>query len=250
MKSRPHLFALLLVLALAPLAAAAQAPVRWDLDAVLDTRTPQPGGIPVLAVTPGGAGERMGLAAGDRIVSINGTPLADGGRPQQALDTALLHSSGRATLVVARAGGRTTLEGALSGGDRQAAAPGCGYVTATDPQPVVSEMVFPAEITQIDGQSTPLEPQNRFRLPAGQHVLVVRELIPSQYFNSAELRHRGLMQRRLRGEAYKALVVDVAPGVRYRVGARLLKDRMGNDNVRANAYWEPVVYGSRAEACR
>lgn len=251
MCNRMNLLVLLLALALAPAFAAAQDATPWHLDAVLDTRAKHAEGIPVLAVTPGGAAERMGLAAGDRIVSFNGTALAGAPNPQQALDTVLLGSDGRATLVVARAGGSTeTLRGPLAGDTPPATMAGCGYVSANDPTPRVTGMVFPAEITQIDGRSTPLDPLNRFQLPAGQHVLVVRELIPSQYFNGVELQQRRLMLRRLRGEAYKALVVDVAPGMRYQIGARLLKDRMGSENVRANAYWEPVIHGSRAEACR
>lgn len=250
MSTRTNLLFLLLSLALLPAAARSQESAHWSLDAVLDTRAQQSEGIPVLAVTPGGAAERMGLVAGDRIVSINGASLTGGGSPQQALDAALLDSKGSATLVVTRAGSPTTLGGTLGGASTQAATSGCGFVTANDPTPVVSEMIFPAEITQIDGHSTPLVPQNRFQLPAGQHVLVVRELIPSMYFNSGELRHRRLMQQQQLGKAYKALVVNVAPGTRYQVGARLLKDRMGNENMRDNAYWEPVMYGTRAEACR
>ena len=244
------LLALSLALALAlPALAAAQDAARWSVDAVLDTRTRQSGGIPVLAVTPGGAADRMGLAVGDRIVSVNGTPLAGSRNPQDTLDTVLLDSGGRAVVVVSRDGTQHTLQGELGQADTPAAALGCGYVTASDPTPGVSERVYAAEITQIDGRSTPLQRMNRFPMDAGQHVLVVRELIPEHQFNNSQLLQRRLTLRRLQAKAYKALVVDVQPGMRYRVGARLLDDALDNDSIRANAYWEPVVYGSLPQAC-
>ncbi len=240
---------LALALAAVPALAAAQDAARWSVDAVLDTRSQQSDGIPVLAVTPGGAAERMGLAEGDRIVSINGTPLTGSRSPQDTLDMALLDSGGQAVVVVLRDGARLTLQGGLGGAGASAPAAGCGFVTDSDQSPVVSESVFPVRITQIDGRSTPLEPTNRHRLEAGQHVLVVSELIPEHKFQPSQLRQRWLTLRHLQARAYKALVVDVEPGLRYRVGARLLTDALDSDSIRANAYWEPVVYDTEPQAC-
>ena len=44
-------------------------------------------------------------------------------------------------------------------------------------------------------------------------------------------------------------MVDVEPGVRYSVGAELLSDKLDPESIRANAYWQPVVWESRPEAC-
>ena len=52
------------------------------------------------------------------------------------------------------------------------------------------------------------------------------------------------------GEVYKVLVVDVKPDHSYRIGARLLRDRLDAASIRDNAYWEPVVWSSVAERCR
>lgn len=239
--------ALALLLLLAPAVASAQSSGGWRLDAVVDTREVRPDGLPVLALTPGGAAERMGLATGDRIVSINGTALAGHASPAAAFETALAGADGRATLEVERAGSRLTLEGPLT---TAAAVQGCGYVSDTDPTPVVSGLVFPVEITRIDGRSTPLDRLNRHRLPAGKHVLTIREIIPGRYLTMADGRRRAVMLRQERANAYKALVVDVQPGMRYQIGARLLREQEGPEAIRANAYWEPVIHGTRAEECR
>ena len=58
-----------------------------------------------------------------------------------------------------------------------------------------------------------------------------------------------MMQRRERARAYKPLVVDVQPGTTYKIGARLLRDRLDADSIRAKAYWEPVVWAVDPDAC-
>ena len=242
---------LLLCLALAaPLAHAQDAPA-WGLEAVLDSRSAHADGLPVLAVTPGGAAERMGVAPGDRILSINGRALANAASPARALDDALHASNGRAEVVLLRDGHRMTLQGTLAQALAKQAIRGCGYVSDIDPAPRVTAGVYEGEITQIDGRSTPLQgSRNRFELAAGQHVLVVRELFPSHLLTSGQLRQRRLMQQRELGKAYKAIVVEVKPDTRYSIGTRLLRDKLDNDSIRANAYWEPVVFTTRSESCR
>src|SRR5690606_5339849 len=64
---------------------APRAGVRVDLGAVLDFCRVDVEGVTVLAVTPGGAAERLGLLAGDRIVSAKGRLLSDGGRRSAVL---------------------------------------------------------------------------------------------------------------------------------------------------------------------
>ena len=250
MKAKSALVPLLLSLALAAPTAGAQDAPGWGLDAVLDSRATHVDGLPVMAVTPGGAAQRMGIANGDRILAINGRPLANVASPARALDDALQASNGRAEVLLLRDGRRLTLQGALSNAAATPAPRGCGYVSDSDPTPRVTEGVYTGEITQVDGRSTPATGSNRLRMPAGQHVLVVREFIPDQWFTSGQLRARRLMKQRTLAKAYKAIVIDVKPDTRYSVGTRLLRDKLDNASIRDNAYWEPVVYATRAEACR
>lgn len=237
---------------LAPLPALAQAQVDapWQLDAVLDVRHARKEGVEVLALTPNGAAASFGLLAGDHVLSINGQKLTGPERPALSLRRALEMSGGQATLDVLRQGQPLTLGGALTATSAIRSVTGCGYVSASDPTPTVSERTHPAEITMIDGSSTPLFEVNRHRVDAGERVLVVAERIPEHLFSRNQLRQMRIMKRREHVRAYKVLVVNVEPGMRYSVGAKLLVE--GNDarSIRDNTYWEPVVYQSRTEECR
>lgn len=236
----------------APLPASAQARVDapWQLDAVLDVRHARQEGVEVLAVTPGGAAASLGLLPGDRVLKINDQALAGARPPSAALRNALEMSGGQARLEVLRQGQALTLDGALSATADILEVAGCGYVSATDPTPTVSERIHPAEITMIDGRSTPLFGINRHRLEAGERVLVVSEHIPEHLFSRNQLHQMRLMKQREHVRAYKAIVVKVEPGVRYSVGARLLLEGNDVDQIRDNMYWEPVVYQSRVESCQ
>ena len=90
---------------------------------------------------------------------------------------------------------------------------------------------------------------NRHRVDPGRHVLTVRELVDRTWLNRTQARTIEMMQRRERARAYKPLVVDVQPGTTYKIGARLLRDRLDADSIRANAYWEPVVWAVDPDAC-
>ena len=90
---------------------------------------------------------------------------------------------------------------------------------------------------------------NRHRLPVGRHVLVVREFIDRRRLNSAQLLQIDKMKRFAMAKAYKPLVVDVKPNTSYRIGARLLRDRLDTQSLRENAYWEPVVWEEVPETC-
>ena len=241
--------ALASALALVPGITLAQSGIARELGAVIDTRFSHASGPEVLAVTPGGAAQTMGLRPGDRVQSINGISLRNEGNLAVRLDHALGAQDDGVRLEVLRTGELVSLSGSLQPPAQDAAA-GCGYVSDDDQTPVVTEGIHAAEITSIDGRSTPLEPQNRHRLPAGEHVLVVSEKISGQYFNGVQARLRNQMKRRTLARAYKAIVVTVEPDVRYSIGARLVRNAMGNDAMRANAYWEPVVFKQRAQACR
>lgn len=231
----------------APALAAAS---HTGLGIVVDGRRTGEQGVQVLAVSPGGAGERMGLKPGDRLLSINGRTLSGVGAPN-ALIGEMLAAGGAVQLELLRDGERVSLSGGAGDGpgDTQAPASGCGYVSTLGAPPRLNRNIFDAQITQINGRSAPLTPQNRHQVPAGRQVLVVREHIDRHRISDVDQLRIQRMQRRERDRAYKTLVIDVAPGTRYSIGAELLPDRMDPESIRRNAWWQAVVWESRAEHC-
>lgn len=232
---------------------AASGQTRYELGAVVDVRQASANGVTILAVTPGGAADRLGLHAGDKLRAVNGRRLDNTTKPSSTLESALQEGNG-ALRVEAVRNGRTL---ALSGrADAAALAPqkearSCGYVSALTGVVPRSRGVFQAEITQIDGNSTPLlQPANRHRVKTGKHVLVVREFIDPARLGTAQLQQIAKMKKFAMARAYKSLVIDVEPGISYRIGARLLKDKLDTQSIRDNAYWEPVVWEKVPEACR
>lgn len=236
-----------LVLAAATVVSAAQ----WGLGIVADGRRAGEEGVLVLAVSPDSPAERMDVRVGDRLIAINGQPLAGVRSPNALIQEVAAGSGGDVRLELERDGRRMTLSGPASGGEAAPAPPeGCGYVSTLGVPPRVSRNIYQAEITQINGRSTPLQPVNRHRLPAGRHVLVVREFIDDMRVSDVQMHRIRQMKRREAAGAYKTLVVDVEPGTRYSVGAQLFEDRLDPESIRDNAYWEPVVWESRPERCR
>lgn len=235
-------------------APAAASLLQSSLGIVADGRNSAGNGVLVRAVTPGGTAERLGVRAGDRLVSVNGERL-DGARSPDALLSGMLPGGdGEVRLELLRDGHGVSLAGPA--GQREGgweapgdAVEGCGWVSTVGVQPRVSRQVFPAVITQINGRSTPLDVQNRHQVPAGPNVLVVQEFIDRHRISYADAQRIQRMQSRERARAYKVLVVDVEPGVRYSVGAELLSDKLDPESIRANAYWQPVVWESRPEPC-
>jgi hypothetical protein len=209
-------------------------------------------GVELLAITPGGAAERMGLQAGDHIVSINGEQLGGIRDPLRVLQQSIDDQDGRAGIGVLRDGAALNMSGqaeSIAAGD--AAMHGCGYVTTEAGVVPISRDIFHAVVTQIDGRSTPLSrPDNRYRLPAGRHVLTISEDIRRSWFNNSQLLQLSTLKRQATAsEVYKVLVVDVKPDQSYRIGAHLLRDKLDAGSIHANAYWEPVVWSSVAEKC-
>ncbi len=227
---------------------AASASNGFELSAVVDVRRPHADGVPVLAVTPGGAGDRMGLRVGDRLQSINGRSLAGAPDPAAVLARALQDSNGALRVQVLRGGLSLPLSGTadariVSSGE------GCGFVTTIGAPPTLSEDIHQAVITMIDGKTA--FPMNRHRLDAGRHVLVVTDAIEPHRLSSSQNHQIASMRRRERIRGYyKAIIVDIKPNTSYSIGARLLRDRLDADSIRANAYWEPVVWQERPESCR
>lgn len=224
---------------------------RYELGAVVDVRQANRNGIAILAVTPGGAADRMGLQAGDRLLAINGRRLDGTPKPSSTLEGALQESSGALQVEASRNGKPLALSGRAdavrlaASGDSTS----CGYVSTQAGVVPRTQHIFRADITQIDGRSTPIEPAYRHRASTGKHVLVVREFIDSNYLNSAQLNQIAKMKKFAFARAYKSFVIDVKPGMSYRIGARLLKDKLDTQSIRDNAYWEPVVWEVIPEAC-
>src|SRR3546814_477411 len=73
---------------------------------------------------------------------------------------------------------------------------GCGYVSDSS-LPPRSEGLFKAEITQVDGRSTPLNGINRVHVASGRHVLTVGELIPSHRLSMTQNLQRSRAKQHL-----------------------------------------------------
>lgn len=224
---------------------------RHELGAVVDVRQASQNGVTVLAITPGGAAERMGLQPGDQLRSINGRRLDDTAKPATTFDSAMQESDGTLQLEVVRGGKTMRLSGRtdLVASTPASAMQSCGYVTANEGTVPESKGIFHVEITQVEGRSTPLTWTNRHRVAAGKRVLVVREFIDHTRLNSAQLLQIKKMKKFAFARAYKSLVLDVQPGMSYRIGARLIKDKLDTQSIRDNAYWEPVVWEVVPQPC-
>lgn len=246
---KPLLLAACLVAAMPSTAVASDAPA-YELGIVGRSTSD---GVELLAITPGSAAERIGLQAGDHIVSVNGERLGGVRDPLQALQQSIDDEGGQASIGVLRNGAALSLAGqAAPVAMADAASRGCGYVTTEGGVVPISQNIFHALITQLDGRSTPLSRiDNRYRLPAGRHVLTISENIRRDRFTHSQLLQLSRLQRHATAsEVYKVLVVDVKPDQSYRIGARLLRDKLDASSIHDNAYWEPVVWSSIAEQCR
>lgn len=224
---------------------------RYELGAVVDVRRASVDGVTVLAVTPGGAADRLGLRPGDRLRAINGRRLDDTAKPGSTLESALQESDGTLRVEVMRNGNPLVLSGRADSvsSAAQGVSRSCGHVSARAGVVPRREDIFAADITQVDGRSTPLYPEYRHKLSAGNHVLVVRDFIDPKRLNSAQLAQIAKLKKFAYARAYKSIVVNVEPGMTYYIGARLLRDKLDTQSIRDNAYWEPVVWKKVAEAC-
>lgn len=228
---------------------------RHELGAVVDVRGDGAPGLPVLAVTPGSAAERVGLRVGDRLLAINGHRFAAGQAAGEAFRTALGARDGAIELRVGRGGRELSLSGAadtvvipaytltLHAPAMAAASDGCGRISTFDAAPR-AQQIHPAVLIAIDGRLPGPTGSDSFRLTAGRHVLTVAEAIDARQFTAVQQyqRDRGARDR------YKTFEIDVKPDTTYRLGARLITERRGD--IADNAYWEPVLYGQFQERCR
>jgi len=227
--------------------------VRYELGAVVDAR-PDDGGLPrVMAVTPGRAAARMGLAAGDRLLAINDAALGAGSDAATLLREAVESGEGLLRFSVQRGAERVELSGHV---DRisipayrleiaaEAPVEGCARVSVFLTPPV-SQKLYPALLHEIDGRLPGPLDGTVFRVSPGRHVLKISELIDGTRFDAFENRRRGQLMRQ---ERFKYLEIDAKPNTTYRLAVRFFPER--TDPIRDQAYWEPVVWQEVAETCR
>lgn len=230
--------------------------IRYELGAVIDVRAPDPKGLAVLAITPGGPAARMGLRRGDRLMRVNGTPAAEAAKPASAVVESIAAAHGRVDLQVRRGAQTLALSGqaerivlpaySLQMGAASAAATNadssCGRISTFDAMPR-SQHLFPAVVIAIDGRTPPAAGES-YRLPAGHHRLLLADRIDSDRFSAVQLKQRDDLGR----GRYRTLEIDVTPGNTYLLAAKLQnQERM---KMASGAYWSPVVSRIVPEPCR
>ncbi len=226
-------------------------------------------GLRVLATTPGGSAERMGLRTGDVLVAVNGTDLRNLGSDEdgRALaasrlrdEVGTLDDGAEVAFDVRRDSRPLEIKGALVGtwlpamrltigsavalaaadGPRSASA-GCGRISIFDVAPR-QQNLHAATLNQIDGRLAGVNGQTTFRVPAGEHVLEVGEAIENRYLAIND------RQRNNVRNGYKTLTINVAPDTTYFVAARLNVDR--RNEWKDGAFWDPVIWRESRESCR
>lgn len=224
--------------------------LRRELAAVIDGR-PDDGGLPrVMAVTPGGAADRMGLRAGDRLLRINNVDLGADATMQLR---AAVDAGPYLALDVQRGGQEISFGGNLDAvaipayrleiAASAGAEAGCGRISVVL-KPPASMKVYPALLHEIDGRLAGPSNQEVFRLPSGRHVLKVSELIDGDRFSGVQNLQRSKL---LRHERFKYLEIDVRPDTTYRLGVRWNEDN--RSPIREQGYWEPVIWKEVSESC-
>ena len=254
-----------------------------NLGLLVDSKGGAADGLHVLAVTPGGNAERIGLRAGDVLLALNGTPLAsaDGAATlRNTVDT--LPDGGRLDFNVRRDGRTETMGGAsasmvlpamhLSIGNGTALASNAGAnaasANAAGNSPAegyngaspanggsgcgrISDFdvaprgqgLHAATIIAIDNKAPGPHGSKAYMIGSGTHVLKIGEHIESRYFSFNDRQRNAQI-----GGGYKTLSVDVAPDTTYFVAARLNEDQ--RDNPAHGAYWDPVLWKQVPESCR
>lgn len=220
-------------------------------------------GLRVLAVTPGGTAERLGVRGGDILVSVNDRSLASlgadaTGQPKAALllrDSVSAVPDGDALALGVRRNDRTF---AVSGPVASVHVPavrlsvgaaatatggtgGCGRISVFG-SPPRSEHLHEAKLVAVDGRLPGPTDATSFRLEPGTHILTVGEGIEARYLSFNE------RLRNAQSNRYKTLSVEVEPGMTYFLAARLNPDKV--TEAKDGAYWDPVIWKEVAESCR
>lgn len=235
-----------------------------NLGLLVDSARDHRDGLHVLAVTPGGGAERMGLRAGDVVVALNGTRLGGTGNAANMLRQTVdgLPNGSPLAFEVRRDGHAQTISGTLSsielpamhltiGGGTPVASidpppaavstQGCGRISDFDVAPR-QQHLHGAKVLDIDGELPGPSGSKSYQVPAGRHVLKISEQIEPRYlaFND-RLRNAGP------GPRSKTIEVEVAANTTLFVAARLNDDK--RTEWRDGAYWDPVVWKTTPETC-
>ena len=240
-----------------------------NLGVLIDSSHAHADGVHVLAVTPSGAAERMGLRAGDVLVGVNGSSLADATAATELRQTIDALADGSTLAFEVRRDGATRAlsgklasvylpamhlsvgngaalasasPGATSAG-RETALQGCGRISDFDVAPR-QDQLHAAKIISIDGVTPGPTGMHAFRVSAGTHSVLVGEQIESRYLSFSDRQRNGGMS----STHYKKLSVDVAPDTTTLIAARLNEDQ--RNNPQGGAYWDPVAWKQTAESCR
>lgn len=251
--------------------------IRLDIDApaqrvsnlglLVDSARDDRDGVHVLAITPGGAAEKMGLRSGDVLLAVNGTALADTNGAAATLRQSIeqLPDGARLAFEVQRDGRRQTLAGTPSsvylpamhltigdgsrlastgggGGATPASERGCGRLSDFDVAPR-GEHLHAAKIISIDGVSPGPTGTRAYRVSAGRHSIKVAEQIESRYLSFNDRARNSAIGT----DRYKTLDVDVPPDTTVLIAARLNEDK--RSEWKDGAYWDPVAWKQTAEAC-
>ncbi len=252
--------------------------IRLDIDApaqrvsnlglLVDSARDDRDGVHVLAITPGGAAEKMGLRSGDVLVAVNGTALADTDGAATALRRSVdqLPDGAQLAFDVQRDGRRQTLAGTPSsvylpamhltvgdgaqvaaggggGGTTPASTGGCGRVSDFDVAPR-GDHLHAAKIISIDGVSPGPTGTRAYRVSAGRHAIKVTEQIEGRYLSFNDRARNSAIGN----DRYKTLDVDVPPDTTVLIAARLNEDK--RNEWKDGAYWDPVAWKQTTESCR
>jgi hypothetical protein len=234
-----------------------------NLGVLVDSARKDRDGVHVLAITPGGAAEQMGMRSGDVLVAVNGRSLADSDSAAALLRSTMeaLPDGSALGFDVRRGNHVQSLSGTLASihlpamhltiGDGEqlaaargsTAAGGCGRINDFDVAPR-QQGLHGAKIISIDGVTPGPQGSHSFRVTAGRHTVKVAELIDSRYlpFND-RLRNAGPS-----ASHYKTIEVDVAPDTTSLIAAHL--DEGQRANWKDGAYWSPVAWKQISESCR
>jgi hypothetical protein len=234
-----------------------------NLGVLVDSSRKDRDGVHVLAITPGGAAEKMGVRSGDVLVAVNGRSLAESESASALLRGTVeaLPNGGELAFDVRRDSHLVSMSGTLSSirlpamrltignGEQVAtaggssASGGCGRISDFDVAPR-QQGLHAAKIIDIDGVAPGPQGSHSFRVAVGRHTVKLTELIDSRYlpFND-RLRNSGPS-----ASHYKTIEVEVAADTTSLIAARL------DDEQRATwkdgAYWEPVAWKQISESCR
>jgi hypothetical protein len=256
-----------------------------NLGLLVDSKGDTGDGLHVLAVTPGGNAERMGVRAGDVLLALNGTSLtADNGAATLRRTVDTLPDGGRLDFNVRRDGHAQTMGGAsasmylpamhLSIGNGTALASNSAAGSAAP-----SASPAAASPAQDNAYGTPLNNAegcgriSAFDVAPRQQQLHAATLIaidgvaPGPFGARAypvkpgrhvvkvgeriESRYISFPQAQRNAPlygGYKSVTVEVEPNTTYLIAARLNEDQRNNPI--NGAYWDPVMWKQVPETCR